>query len=88
MRGVNLNDPEDYCDAEKPLEVELRLSPKVQSSTLLEISERCQDIVDDIDAIPGALEDGRLLGIRTVAEQQITRIRNIAANIRADWSIS
>jgi hypothetical protein len=80
------NNPDDYCDP-KTLKVEVSLTPTTQAATLLEIAERCHDIVEDIDAIPGSWEDGRLLGIRTVAQQQIARLENIAANIRADWSI-
>lgn len=80
------NNPDDFCDP-APLKVELRLTPTAQASTLLQIADCCRDIVEDLDRFPGTSKDGRLLGIRTVAEQQIARLENIAANIRADWSI-
>lgn len=80
------NDPAAQCDPH-PLKVEMRLPLQAQMATLLDVAERCHDIVEDIDAIDGSWEDGRLLGVRTVAQQQIARLENIVANMRADWSI-
>lgn len=77
------NDPAEQKDP-YPLTVAVRLSPRAQASTLLEVAERCADIVDDIDTFPGSADDGRLLGIRAVADQQRVRLENVAANIMTD----
>jgi hypothetical protein len=81
------NDPDaETWDPTKP-KLEVRLSLKAQISSILDTAERCSDIVEDVDAIPGSGEMPALLGIRTVAQQQSDRLKNIAANIMHDHSM-
>ena len=81
------NDPDaETWDSTRPV-LSVRLSIKAQISTILETAERCSDIVEDVDAIPGSGEIPALLGIRAVAQQQSDRLKNIAANIMHDHSM-
>lgn len=80
------NDPDRIIEDANLPKLEVQLSVKAQVSALLETAERCSDIVEDVDAIPGSGEIPALLGIRTVAQQQSDRLKNIAANIMHDHS--
>lgn len=80
--GEGHNDPGEQRDFDPdPLQVAVRLSRKDQIAAILDTAERCGDIVEDVDALPGSGELPALLGIRAVAEQQRIRLRNLAANM-------
>jgi hypothetical protein len=62
----------------------IRLPRETQIKVLLEVADCCADIVEDVDTIPGSADSGSLQGIKAVANNQICRLKNIVANLRAD----
>lgn len=61
------------AEVEKVLGEELEFQKAVMEG----VAQTSEDIVEDIDVMPEAKNDGRLLGIRAIASEQPVRLRNL-----------